>query len=53
MTSYFLGGDRLRRILDAERARLGEAFDMRAFNDALLRAGPIPLDLIPDLLDGG
>jgi uncharacterized protein (DUF885 family) len=53
MTSYFLGGARLRRVLDAERARLGGAFDMRAFTDALLRAGPIPLDLIPEVLAGG
>jgi uncharacterized protein (DUF885 family) len=53
MTSYFLGGDRLRRILEAERARLGETFDMRAFSDAILQAGPIPFDLIPEVLAGG
>jgi len=36
-----------------ERARLGEAFDMRAFSDAILRAGPVPFDLIPEVLAGG
>ena len=53
MTSYFLGGDRLRRILEAEQSRLGEAFEMRAFSDAILQAGPIPFDLIPEVLAGG
>jgi uncharacterized protein (DUF885 family) len=53
MTSYFLGGDQFRRILEAERDRLGEAFDIRAFSDAILRAGPIPFDLIPEVLKGG
>lgn len=50
MTSYFLGADVLRRILEAEKERLGEAFDIRAFNDAILRVGPVPFDLIPEVL---
>jgi uncharacterized protein (DUF885 family) len=50
MTSYFLGADRLTRILEAEKERLGESFDVRAFNDAILRAGPVPFDLIPEVL---
>ena len=50
VTSYFLGADLLRRILEAEKERLGEAFDVRAFNDAILRAGPVPFDLIPEVL---
>ncbi len=50
VTSYFLGADLLRRILEAEKERLGEGFDVRAFNDAILRAGPMPFDLIPEVL---
>ena len=53
MTSYFMGGDRFQRILEAEQVRLGEDFDVRAFNDAILRAGPIPFDLIPKVLAEG
>jgi hypothetical protein len=53
MTSYFIGGDRFQKILEAERARLGEAFDIKAFNDAILRAGPVPFDLIPEVLAEG
>jgi len=50
MTSYFLGADRLTRILEGEKARLGEEFEVRAFNDAILRAGPVPFDLIAEIL---
>ena len=50
VTSYFLGADVLRRILEAEKERLGEGFDVRAFNDAILRVGPVPFDLIPEVL---
>lgn len=50
MTSYFLGADRLTGILEAEEARLGEKFNVQAFNDAILQAGPVPFDLIPELL---
>ncbi len=50
VTSYFLGADLLRRILEAEKERLGEGFDVRAFNDAILRVGPVPFDLIPEVL---
>jgi uncharacterized protein (DUF885 family) len=53
MTSYFLGADILRGILEAERERLGEDFDVRAFNDAILRAGPVPFDLIPEVVASG
>jgi hypothetical protein len=50
MTSYFMGADRLTGILEAEKERLGEGFDVRAFNDAILGAGPVPFDLIPEVL---
>ena len=53
VTSYFIGADLLRRILESEKARLGEAFDVRAFNDAVLRAGPVPFDLIGEVLVSG
>ena len=50
MTSYFMGGDQLTRILEAERERLGDEFDVRALNDRILQAGPVPFDLIPEVL---
>jgi uncharacterized protein (DUF885 family) len=50
MTSYFMGAHSFTRILEAEKERLGEAFEIRAFTDAVLRAGAIPFDLIPEML---
>jgi hypothetical protein len=50
MTSYFVGKDMFTKVLEAERARLGDAFEVRAFTDPILRAGAIPMDMIPELL---
>ncbi len=50
MTSYFLGADSFSRILEAEKERLGEKFEVRAFTDAILQAGAVPFDMIPEVL---
>lgn len=50
MTSYFMGKEMFMDVLEAERARLGEDFDLTRFNDVILRAGAVPLDMIPELL---
>lgn len=41
--SYLLGKVLLLRLRDAERGRLGEAFDLRAFHDRLMANGPLPI----------
>jgi uncharacterized protein (DUF885 family) len=50
MTSYFVGKDMFAEILEAERERLGDDFQVKAFTDPILRAGAIPMDMIPELL---
>ena len=50
MTSYFVGKDMFAEILEAERARLGDDFVVMDFTDPILRAGAIPMDMIPELL---
>jgi len=50
MTSYFMGKEMFMDVLEEERARLGEGFDLRTFNDIILEAGAVPIDMIPDLL---
>lgn len=50
MTSYFLGGKQFTDLLAAEKKRQGESFVLIDFMDAILQAGPIPIDEIPALL---
>ncbi len=50
MTSYFMGKEMFMEVLEGQRARLGEDFDLRAFSDTILRAGAVPMDMMPELL---
>ena len=50
MTSYFMGKDMFMEVLDAERERLGDEFEVRAFTDVILNAGAVPMDMLPALL---
>ncbi|WP_273567398.1 DUF885 domain-containing protein [Maribacter halichondriae] len=44
LTSYYLGGAQFRELFEAEKERLGDAFDLQHFMDTVMRAGPIPID---------
>jgi uncharacterized protein (DUF885 family) len=50
--SYLLGKVMLLRLRDDERRRLGDAFSLRAFHDALLYAGSLPVSFHRRLLAG-
>jgi uncharacterized protein (DUF885 family) len=50
MTSYFMGKDLFMDVLESEKERLGDAFDMKHFNDVILNAGAVPMDMLPALL---
>ncbi|HOS99389.1 MAG TPA: DUF885 domain-containing protein [Acidobacteriota bacterium] len=50
LPSYFLGYRGFSELYRAERRRLGDRFSLRAFNDAVLRSGGVPLDLLPEVL---
>jgi uncharacterized protein (DUF885 family) len=41
LTSYFVGYEAIRTAQAAQRARLGSAFSLAAFNAALLRMGSV------------
>lgn len=44
LTSYFLGGAQFSKLLEYEKARLGDQFDLTLFMDTIMKAGPIPID---------
>ena len=50
--SYLLGRTLLVELREAERARQGNAFSLRAFHDTLLRNGSLPLSFHRRLLAG-
>ena len=48
---YKIGELEIRRIRSVCEKRLGERFDLRAFHDHLLSAGPIPLNVLRNRMD--
>ena len=44
LTSYFLGGAQFTQLLDSEKERLGESFDLKMFMDTIMKTGPIPIE---------
>lgn len=44
LTSYFLGGAQFTELLQSEKARLGNQFNLKLFMDTVMKAGPIPID---------
>jgi uncharacterized protein (DUF885 family) len=49
--TYKVGALEIRRLRDEARQRLGERFDVRAFHDALLGAGSIPMPIASERLE--
>lgn len=47
-TAYLIGKEKILELREAAKAELGAAFDIRAFHDAVLEDGPLPLDMLED-----
>lgn len=45
-TAYMVGRETINRLRDESRAKLGQAFDIRAFHDVVLKNGPMPLSVL-------
>ena len=50
-TAYKIGEIEIRRVRAQAEARLGDRFDLRAFHDALLANGPLPLGVLRAEMD--
>lgn len=44
LTSYYLGGAQFTTLLQSEKKRLGNRFDLKFFMDTIMKAGPIPIE---------
>lgn len=53
MVSYLLGFREILRLRESAARRLGPDFDIRDFHEALLSEGPVPLGLLPRIVDRG
>jgi uncharacterized protein (DUF885 family) len=49
--AYKLGQMKILELRERARQQLGERFDLRAFHDALLGDGPLPLDVLEANMD--
>ena len=49
--SYYIGMMKILELRERARTRLGDRFDLRAFHDAVLGNGPLPLPLLEDEID--
>jgi uncharacterized protein (DUF885 family) len=50
--SYMVGRLEIQRLRATAEAELGDGFDIRAFHDLVLGGGPLPMDVLDDVVRG-
>ena len=50
-TGYKIGHSEINRLRDKARAALGGRFDIRTFDDAIVKCGAVPLTVLADVVD--
>jgi uncharacterized protein (DUF885 family) len=51
-TAYVVGRLKISELRDKALKALGKKFDVRGFQDTLLKSGPVPLDVLEEQVDG-
>ncbi len=50
-TAYKIGMNKIIELREHAKNELGEAFDIREYHDVILQNGPVPLNVLADLVD--
>lgn len=50
-TAYKIGMNKIIELREHARGKLGAAFDIREFHDVVLKNGPVPLNVLAELVD--
>lgn len=50
-TAYKVGMNKILAVREAAKTKLGDRFDIREFHDVVLKNGPVPLNVLEDLVD--
>ncbi len=51
-TAYMIGKLKIMELREMARLELGDAFDIRAFHDVILKSGPVPLSIMEENVRG-
>jgi len=50
-TGYKIGMNKILELRENAKKKLGSKFDLREFHDVVLTSGPLPLDILEDVVN--